>query len=230
MGTDTPSNPVPAAETEPGSSGSAPGTGEVEPVFEITDAALAKVLEIRGAEDDPESLCLRIEVTGVNGVDYTYDLSFETIADLEDDRSPRRHRRAHRRHPGRQRRPAPRRHPRPAGRRRPGRPRASATRTGPTRWSASTSSSPATSPRRSASCSSSRSTRRWRPTAASPRSSASTDTKVFLTMGGGCQGCSMSAATLRRRASRSPSRKRSPRSPRSSTPPTTTAGENPFYS
>ena len=58
---------------------------EPEPVFAITPAALAKVLEIRAAEDDPESLCLWIEVTGVNGVDYTYDLSFETTADLQDD-------------------------------------------------------------------------------------------------------------------------------------------------
>jgi Fe/S biogenesis protein NfuA len=57
---------------------------EVEPVFAITPSALAKVLEIRGAEDDPESLCLWIEVTGSKGVDYTYDLSFETIADLQD--------------------------------------------------------------------------------------------------------------------------------------------------
>jgi Fe/S biogenesis protein NfuA len=57
---------------------------EVEPVFAITPSALAKVLEIRGNEDDPESLCLWVEVTGVNGVDYTYDLSFETIADLAD--------------------------------------------------------------------------------------------------------------------------------------------------
>jgi len=54
-----------------------------EPVFVITDAAMAKVLEIRAAEDDPETLCLWIEVTGANGVDYTYDLSFETITDLE---------------------------------------------------------------------------------------------------------------------------------------------------
>ena len=52
-------------------------------VFIVTDAAMAKVLEIRGAEDEPDALCLWIEVTGANGVDYTYDLSFETIADLE---------------------------------------------------------------------------------------------------------------------------------------------------
>jgi Fe/S biogenesis protein NfuA len=62
----------------------------VEPVFAITEAALAKVLEIRSAEDDPESLGLWIEVTGANGVDYTYDLSFEALADLEptDHREP----------------------------------------------------------------------------------------------------------------------------------------------
>ncbi len=58
---------------------------EVDAVFAITPAALAKVLEIRGGEDDPEALCLWVEVTGVNGVDYTYDLSFETIADLQAD-------------------------------------------------------------------------------------------------------------------------------------------------
>src|SRR3954469_12409644 len=65
-------------------------TTETDPVFAITDAALAKVTEIRSAEDDPESLCLWIEVTGANGVDYTYDLSFEAIADLEptDHREP----------------------------------------------------------------------------------------------------------------------------------------------
>jgi len=56
----------------------------VDPIFAITPSALAKVLEIRSAEDEPESLCLWIEVTGSRGVDYTYDLSFETIADLQD--------------------------------------------------------------------------------------------------------------------------------------------------
>lgn len=60
-----------------------PTETEASPTFVVTDAALAKVLEIRGAEDDPESLCLWIEVTGAAGPDYTYDLSFETIADLE---------------------------------------------------------------------------------------------------------------------------------------------------
>ena len=62
----------------------ADAAADVDPVFAITPAALAKVLEIRAAEDEPESLCLWIEVTGSRGVDYTYDLSFETIADLQD--------------------------------------------------------------------------------------------------------------------------------------------------
>lgn len=56
------------------------------PVLTVTEAALARVLEIRDAEDDPGSLCLRVEVTGVNGADYAYDLGFEPIADgAEDD-------------------------------------------------------------------------------------------------------------------------------------------------
>jgi len=45
--------------------------------LKVSDAALTQVLSILSAEDDPESLGLRIEVTGVNGVEYAYDLSFE---------------------------------------------------------------------------------------------------------------------------------------------------------
>ena len=41
------------------------------------------MLEVRDAEDDAESLCLRVEIIGVNGVDFTYDLGFEPIAGLE---------------------------------------------------------------------------------------------------------------------------------------------------
>jgi Fe/S biogenesis protein NfuA len=51
----------------------------------VTDAALAKVLEIRAGEDQPESLGLRIEVTGVHGVEYAYDLSFEELAEADPD-------------------------------------------------------------------------------------------------------------------------------------------------
>jgi Fe/S biogenesis protein NfuA len=51
----------------------------------VTDDALAKILEIRSGEDEPGTLGLRIEVTGVHGVEYAYDLSFETIAEAETD-------------------------------------------------------------------------------------------------------------------------------------------------
>jgi Fe/S biogenesis protein NfuA len=54
-------------------------------VIKVTDVALAKVLELRGAEDEPEGLGLRIEVTGVRGSDFTYDLAFEPLAECEPD-------------------------------------------------------------------------------------------------------------------------------------------------
>lgn len=50
-----------------------------EQVIQITDAALEKVLELRAGEPDPETLGLRIEVVGVNGLEYAYDLAFEPL-------------------------------------------------------------------------------------------------------------------------------------------------------
>jgi Fe/S biogenesis protein NfuA len=54
-----------------------------EAVLVVSERALGKVLDVRNGEDDPASLALRVEVTGVNGVDYTYDLAFEPIAELQ---------------------------------------------------------------------------------------------------------------------------------------------------
>lgn len=56
-------------------------TTEEQRIVDITDDALAQVLEIRDQEDDAGSLRLRIEVTGTQGVDYTYDLAFEAVED-----------------------------------------------------------------------------------------------------------------------------------------------------
>ncbi len=53
------------------------------PVMTISDAALVKVLEIRNDEDDAEELGLRIEITGSAGPDYEYDLAFAPLADAE---------------------------------------------------------------------------------------------------------------------------------------------------
>jgi len=54
-------------------------------ILSVTDAALEKVLEIRAGEEEPGSLGLRVEITGSYGTDYTYDLAFETVADMVDD-------------------------------------------------------------------------------------------------------------------------------------------------
>ena len=51
--------------------------------FTVTDAALDKVVELRNSEVDGEQLALRIEVTGAQGVDYTYDLAFELLAEAD---------------------------------------------------------------------------------------------------------------------------------------------------
>ncbi len=45
--------------------------------LKVSDAALEQVLSILSAEDDPGSLALRVEVVGTKGVEYAYDLSFE---------------------------------------------------------------------------------------------------------------------------------------------------------
>jgi Fe/S biogenesis protein NfuA len=61
-----------------------PATAAAVPL-RITDTALAQVLDILAAEDNPEELGLRIEVTGTRGAEYTYDLAFAEHADAADD-------------------------------------------------------------------------------------------------------------------------------------------------
>lgn len=55
------------------------------PVLTVTETARAKILELLAAEDEPETLGLRVAVTGTRGTDYLYDLSFETVAEADDD-------------------------------------------------------------------------------------------------------------------------------------------------
>ncbi|CAN5755835.1 hypothetical protein BH24ACT5_BH24ACT5_21240 [soil metagenome] len=50
-------------------------------VLRVTDAALAKVLELRASEDGEESLALWVEVTGANGNAYTYDMYFQATSE-----------------------------------------------------------------------------------------------------------------------------------------------------
>ena len=49
---------------------------DTDVVLDVTETAAAKVMEIREKEDEPAGLSLRVEVTGTNGIDFTYDLSF----------------------------------------------------------------------------------------------------------------------------------------------------------
>jgi len=49
------------------------------PLLTITDAARARVLEVRGGESDPDALGLWIEVTGTQGNAFTYDMYFRRV-------------------------------------------------------------------------------------------------------------------------------------------------------
>ena len=57
---------------------------EDEVILTVTEVAIAKILELREAEDEPAGLALRVAVTGIRGPEYTYDLTFEPVADAED--------------------------------------------------------------------------------------------------------------------------------------------------
>lgn len=63
-----------------------PAAAELEdPIVAITPDALERIAEVRAGEDDPDTLVLRIAINGINGVEYSYDLSFEDSADAEED-------------------------------------------------------------------------------------------------------------------------------------------------
>ena len=48
-----------------------------EPIIEITDAALAKLKELRDEEADADQLGLRVEIASRPGEDFRYELGFE---------------------------------------------------------------------------------------------------------------------------------------------------------
>ena len=53
-------------------------------IITVTPEAVARILELREAEDDPAGLGLRVEVTGTAGVEYAYDLTFDAVAEADD--------------------------------------------------------------------------------------------------------------------------------------------------
>lgn len=54
-------------------------------VFAVTPEATARILELREAEDEPAGLALRVEITGTSGVEYAYDLTFDPLAEAGED-------------------------------------------------------------------------------------------------------------------------------------------------
>jgi Fe/S biogenesis protein NfuA len=63
-------SPLAGLGSETASSGS-------EPIIEITPDALAKLIELRDAEPDADTLGLRLELASGPGEDFRYDLSFD---------------------------------------------------------------------------------------------------------------------------------------------------------
>jgi Fe/S biogenesis protein NfuA len=53
-------------------------------VFTVTPEAIARILELREAEDDSSGLALRVEITGTSGVEYAYDLTLDPVAEADD--------------------------------------------------------------------------------------------------------------------------------------------------
>lgn len=52
---------------------------DTEPVLVVTDKARAQVLSLREGEPDADSLALWLEITGVAGPEFTYDLYFDAL-------------------------------------------------------------------------------------------------------------------------------------------------------
>lgn len=62
----------------------APTADTVTEVFTVTPEAIERILELRQQEDDPPGLALRVEVTGTAGVEYAYDLTFDPMAEADE--------------------------------------------------------------------------------------------------------------------------------------------------
>ncbi len=56
-----------------------------EQVLTLTDEALSAILDIRSREPDAEVLALSLSITGVRGVEFTYELTFMPSEDATDD-------------------------------------------------------------------------------------------------------------------------------------------------
>lgn len=55
------------------------------PVLTVTERAITDIRNLLAAEDDADDLALWVQITGANGSDYAYDLAFEGLDDRGDD-------------------------------------------------------------------------------------------------------------------------------------------------
>ncbi|MGH9076964.1 MAG: NifU family protein [Acidimicrobiales bacterium] len=71
--------------TDPSTAGAVNSPSGVDgagpPVLRVTEAAVAKVLELRAGEHEHETLALWVEVSGTRGGAYTYDMYFQLASD-----------------------------------------------------------------------------------------------------------------------------------------------------
>ncbi|MEM9561919.1 MAG: NifU family protein [Actinomycetota bacterium] len=65
----------------------APPAGGSDPAapLSVSEEALATVLDVRAGEDDPGATALRVEITGANMTDFRYALDLVPIAEAADD-------------------------------------------------------------------------------------------------------------------------------------------------
>lgn len=62
-----------------------------QPVLTVTDKARAQVVSLRAGEPNPETLALWLEITGVAGTEFTYDLYFDALDKAGPDDVVQRH-------------------------------------------------------------------------------------------------------------------------------------------
>lgn len=62
-----------------------------EALVTVTDSARAKILEVRASETDPDGLALWLEVSGVQGGAFTYDMYFKRLDEAAPDDAVQAH-------------------------------------------------------------------------------------------------------------------------------------------
>ncbi len=79
-------NPIPDSRAESNQADpEGPASPEAEPVLTLTSSALKKVLQLRADEPGADSLALWVQIGGVNGSAYSYEMFFQDANDAASD-------------------------------------------------------------------------------------------------------------------------------------------------